>query len=82
MEIESKLDSLPMKRIITEDITQNVIESLVLENPRKIALIRSMALNDVREAWWLNEWACMGTNTWNELNERKLVYSCYALVKY
>lgn len=81
MEIEIKLDSLPMKRIRTEDITQNVIQSLTLDNSRKIALIKSMSLSDAREAWWLNEWGCVDTNTWNELKEGKLVYTCYALVK-
>ncbi|NHZ83645.1 methyltransferase domain-containing protein [Massilia sp. CCM 8695] len=80
-EIEAKLRQLPVELVRSRDITANVLASLAADNARKVALIKDMGLSDARAAWWLNEWACVGTTIWDELNHGQLVYVSYALMK-
>jgi len=80
-EINEKLKRLSMKVIISEDISPNVIESLRQDNSRKVELINDMSLSKARADWWLNEWACVETPLWHQLNEGSLVYTRWALLK-
>lgn len=80
-EIDKKLSRLSMNIISKEDITPNIIESLRQDNARKVTLISDMSLSKLREDWWLNEWACVGTKLWNQLNQGSLVYTYWSLKK-
>lgn len=80
-EAEETLSRSPFKNIKTADITHNVLASLQRDNDRKIELIKSMKLDQNREKWWIDEWACVGTKIWSDLCEGRQMYVHYVLIK-
>lgn len=79
--MESALAQTSLSLEKSECITANVLKSLWRDNDRKLQLIRSMGLSFEREVWWINEWACVGTAIWRQLNEGELIYKHCVLRK-
>lgn len=80
-QVRQMTDSLPFEIIKVEDITDGVVGGLALANARKLALINGMEIGEARRAWWVNEWACVGTPIWHELQRRDMVYMHYVFGK-
>lgn len=70
---------LPFELTKVEDITDGVVGGLTLANQRK--LIHELDISEERKAWWINEWACVGTPIWQDLQKRDLMYMHYVFKK-
>lgn len=68
---------LPFELTKVEDITDGVVGGLALANQRKLSLVHEMDINEERKTWWINEWACVGTPIWQDLQKRDLIYMHY-----
>lgn len=72
---------LPFELTKVEDITDGVVGGLTLANKRKLSLIHELDISEERKAWWINEWACVGTPIWQDLQKRDLMYMHYVFKK-
>lgn len=79
--VESALAQTSMVMEKSECITGHVLKSLWRDNARKLELIQSMGLSPDRQAWWISEWACVGTAIWQQLSNGAAAYRHYVLRK-